>query len=72
MQCDFCSERLYLGGGYRVRPTAEVIEDIQHTGAKSIFFGDSDFGGKRARDGIDGSDGSFEGALVGAVDFELV
>jgi hypothetical protein len=26
-----------------------VIEDIQHTGAKSIFFGDSDFGGKRAR-----------------------
>ncbi len=49
MQCDFCSERLYLGGGYRIRPTAEVIEDIQHTGAKSIFFGDSDFGGKRAR-----------------------
>jgi radical SAM superfamily enzyme YgiQ (UPF0313 family) len=49
MQCDFCSERLYLGGGYRVRPTAEVIEDIKHTGAKSIFFGDSDFGGKRAR-----------------------
>jgi radical SAM superfamily enzyme YgiQ (UPF0313 family) len=49
MQCDFCSERLYLGGGYRVRPTEEVIEDIQHTGAKSIFFGDSDFGGKRAR-----------------------
>ena len=26
-----------------------MIEDIQHTGAKSIFFGDSDFGGKRAR-----------------------
>jgi radical SAM superfamily enzyme YgiQ (UPF0313 family) len=49
MQCDFCSERLYLGGGYRIRPTAEVIEDIKHTGAKSIFFGDSDFGGKRAR-----------------------
>jgi len=49
MQCDFCSERLYLGGGYRIRPTVEVIEDIQHTGAKSIFFGDSDFGGKRAR-----------------------
>jgi len=49
MQCDFCSERLYLGGGYRVRPTEEVIEDIKHTGAKSIFFGDSDFGGKRAR-----------------------
>jgi radical SAM superfamily enzyme YgiQ (UPF0313 family) len=49
MQCDFCSERLYLGGGYRVRPTEEVIEDIKHTGSKRIFFGDSDFGGKRGR-----------------------
>ena len=49
MQCEFCSERLYLGGGYRVRPTAEVVEDIRHTGSKYIFFGDSDFGGKRAR-----------------------
>src|SRR4029077_19512937 len=49
MQCDFCSERLYLGGGYRVRPTEEVIEDIKHTRSKSIFFGDSDFGGKRVR-----------------------
>ena len=49
MQCDFCSERLYLGGGYRVRPTEEVIEDIKHTRSKSIFFGDSDFGGKRLR-----------------------
>jgi radical SAM superfamily enzyme YgiQ (UPF0313 family) len=49
MQCEFCSERLYLGGGYRVRPTAEVIEDIKHTGSKYVFFGDSDFGGKRSR-----------------------
>jgi radical SAM superfamily enzyme YgiQ (UPF0313 family) len=49
MQCDFCSERLYLGGGYRVRPTTEVIEDIKYTRSKSIFFGDSDFGGKRVR-----------------------
>ena len=48
MQCDFCSERLYLGGGYRMRPTEEVIEDIQRTGSKRIFFGDSDFGGKRS------------------------
>lgn len=48
MQCEFCSERLYLGGGYRVRPTEDVIEDIKHTGSKYIFFGDSDFGGKRA------------------------
>jgi radical SAM superfamily enzyme YgiQ (UPF0313 family) len=49
MQCEFCSERLYLGGGYRVRPTAEVVEDVKHTGSKYVFFGDSDFGGKRAR-----------------------
>lgn len=48
MQCDFCSERLYLGGGYRMRPTEEVIEDIQRTGCKRVFFGDSDFGGKRS------------------------
>jgi radical SAM superfamily enzyme YgiQ (UPF0313 family) len=48
MQCEFCSERLYLGGGFRVRPTADVIEDIKHTGSKNIFFGDSDFAGKRS------------------------
>ena len=48
MQCEFCSERLYLGGGYRVRPTADVIEEIKHTRSKNIFFGDSDFAGKRA------------------------
>lgn len=48
MQCEFCSERLYLGGGYRMRPVEEVIEDIERTGGKRIFFGDSDFGGKRS------------------------
>ena len=48
MQCEFCSERLYLGGGYRVRPTADVIEEIKHTRSRNIFFGDSDFAGKRA------------------------
>ena len=47
MQCEFCSERLYLGGGFRVRPVQDVIEDIKHTGSKNVFFGDSDFGGKR-------------------------
>jgi radical SAM superfamily enzyme YgiQ (UPF0313 family) len=49
MQCEFCSERLYLGGGYRVRPTIDVIEEIKRTGSKYVFFGDSDFGGKRSR-----------------------
>jgi radical SAM superfamily enzyme YgiQ (UPF0313 family) len=48
MQCEFCSERLYLGGGFRVRPVQDVIAEIKHTGSKNIFFGDSDFGGKRA------------------------
>ena len=27
-RCDFCSERLYLGGEFRWRPTAEVVEEI--------------------------------------------
>jgi radical SAM superfamily enzyme YgiQ (UPF0313 family) len=49
MQCDFCSERLYLGGGYRMRPVADVIEEIKHCGSRNIFFGDSDFGGKRSQ-----------------------
>ena len=47
MQCEFCSERLYLGGGFRVRPVEDVIEEIKHCGSKNVFFGDSDFGGKR-------------------------
>jgi radical SAM superfamily enzyme YgiQ (UPF0313 family) len=48
MQCEFCSERTYLGGGFRVRPVEDVIEEIKRCGSKNIFFGDSDFGGKRA------------------------
>lgn len=48
MQCEFCSERLYLGGGFRVRPVEDVVEEIRHCGSKNVFFGDSDFGGKRA------------------------
>ena len=31
-----------------MRPIEEVIEDIQRTRCKRIFFGDSDFGGKRS------------------------
>lgn len=49
MQCEFCSERLYLGGGFRVRPVEDVIEEIKRCGSRNIFFGDSDLGGKRAR-----------------------
>ncbi len=49
LRCDFCSERLYLGSGYRWRPAEEVVDDVRHTGSRNIFFGESNFGGKRAR-----------------------
>jgi radical SAM superfamily enzyme YgiQ (UPF0313 family) len=47
--CDFCSERLYLGANYRWRPTAEVVEEIRCCGSRNIFFGESNFGGRRER-----------------------
>ena len=46
--CDFCSERTLLGDRYRCRPVPEVVEEIKRCGSKSIFFGDSNFGGKRS------------------------
>ena len=46
--CDFCSERLLLGERYRCRPVPEVIEEVKRCGSRSIFFGDSNFGGKRS------------------------
>jgi radical SAM superfamily enzyme YgiQ (UPF0313 family) len=46
--CEFCSERFYLGQGYRQRPVGDVVEEIKQTGAKHIFFADSNFGGKPA------------------------
>ncbi len=47
--CDFCSERLYLSTRFRWRPHEEVVDDVLHTGSKNIFFGESNFGGKRGR-----------------------
>ena len=47
-RCEFCSERMLLGDAYRCRPVGEVIEEIKHCGAKSVLFGDSNFGGKRS------------------------
>jgi len=47
--CDFCSERLYLSTRFRWRPAEEVVEDVRHTGSRNIFFGESNFGGKRTR-----------------------
>lgn len=46
--CEFCSERLLLGARYRCRPVPEVIEEVKRCGSRSIFFGDSNFGGKRS------------------------
>ncbi|MCX7872199.1 MAG: radical SAM protein [Verrucomicrobiae bacterium] len=48
-KCDFCSERFYLGEKYRCRPVEEVVEEIKCTGAKRIFFADSNFGGNKRR-----------------------
>jgi radical SAM superfamily enzyme YgiQ (UPF0313 family) len=47
--CEFCSERFYLGEAYRLRPVDEVVDEIKRCRTKSIFFADSNFGGKRAR-----------------------
>ena len=46
-RCEFCSERMLLGDAYRCRPVDEVIAEIKHCRAKSLLFGDSNFGGKR-------------------------
>jgi len=46
--CDFCSERLYLGGGFRFRPVAEVVEEIKQIASRYILFAESNFGGRRA------------------------
>jgi radical SAM superfamily enzyme YgiQ (UPF0313 family) len=47
--CDFCSERIYLGTAFRWRPAAGVVEEIRRAGGRDIFFGESNFGGRRER-----------------------
>jgi radical SAM superfamily enzyme YgiQ (UPF0313 family) len=44
-QCEFCSERFYLGGRYRYRPVPDLIEEIRAIRARSILFADSNFAG---------------------------
>jgi len=46
--CDFCSERLYLGGGFRFRPVADVVEEIKRLPSRNVFFAESNFGGNPA------------------------
>ncbi|MGA3206372.1 MAG: radical SAM protein [Syntrophales bacterium] len=45
-QCEFCSERFYLGENYRYRPVPEVIEEIKTSKARNLLFADSNFAGK--------------------------
>ncbi|HEY1790723.1 MAG TPA: radical SAM protein [Verrucomicrobiae bacterium] len=47
LACEFCSERLYLGGGFRVRPVADVVEELKGIPSRNIFFAESNFGIKR-------------------------
>jgi radical SAM superfamily enzyme YgiQ (UPF0313 family) len=47
LACEFCSERLYLGGGFRVRPVQDVVEEIKRLPSRNIFFAESNFGIKR-------------------------
>ena len=45
-ECDFCSERFYVGSRYRCRPVHDVIAEIRNTRARYIFFADSNFAGR--------------------------
>ncbi|HTA29388.1 MAG TPA: radical SAM protein [Candidatus Cybelea sp.] len=47
LACEFCSERLYLGGGFRTRPVPDVIEELKRIPSRNIFFAESNFGIKR-------------------------
>jgi radical SAM superfamily enzyme YgiQ (UPF0313 family) len=47
LACEFCSERLYLGGGFRVRPVQDVVEEIKRLPSRIVFFAESNFGIKR-------------------------
>ena len=47
-RCEFCSERFLLGETYRCRPVTEVMAEIRRCRSRSIFFGDSNFGGSRS------------------------
>jgi radical SAM superfamily enzyme YgiQ (UPF0313 family) len=47
LACEFCSERLYLGGGFRVRPVQDVVEELKRLPSRNIFFAESNFGIKR-------------------------
>jgi radical SAM superfamily enzyme YgiQ (UPF0313 family) len=39
-KCEFCSVTRFYGGKYRFRPVGEVVQEIQQTNLKKIFFVD--------------------------------
>jgi radical SAM superfamily enzyme YgiQ (UPF0313 family) len=45
--CEFCSERLYLGEGYRCRPVDEIVAEVKHCRSRNILFAASTFAGDR-------------------------
>jgi radical SAM superfamily enzyme YgiQ (UPF0313 family) len=47
--CEFCSERMYLGSQYRMRPVDEVIEEIRAAQTRQILFVDSTLAGSKSR-----------------------
>ena len=46
-RCEFCSERLYLGEGYRCRPVADILAEVKHCRSRNIFFAASTFAGDK-------------------------
>jgi len=45
-ECEFCSERFYLGHGYRYRPVRDVVAELRDSGAHYVLFADSNFAGR--------------------------
>ena len=45
-ECEFCSERFYLGHSYRYRPVRDVIAELRDTKAHYVLFADSNFAGR--------------------------
>ncbi len=44
-KCEFCSERFHLGYRYRFRPVTDIVEEVRTSGARYVFFADSNFAG---------------------------
>lgn len=47
--CEYCSTRRFSGAGFRVRPIADITDEIKKLGAKRIFFMDDNIFADPAR-----------------------